>query len=149
MKPYGVVLMVGFAAALGAPLACAQGLGSGCDNCGTVQSIVPVDLDQQWTPLGTVVPGTMAAGGPGNDPAQISTQYKIGKDLSNQGMVLLGAQGGAMYARRPETVRDRRWQVTVKMDQGLVRQLAQSYEPSLHEGDRVHVYGTQLELIQP
>ena len=149
MRLLPLLVMLVLASALDAPRARAQGLGSGCDNCGTVQSIAPVDVDQQWTPLGTVVPGTMTAGGPGADPAQVSTQYKIGKDLSNQGMMLLGAQGGAMYARRAETVRDRRWQVSVKMDQGTVRQLAQSYEPSLHEGDRVHVYGTQLELIQP
>jgi hypothetical protein len=33
------------------------------------------------------------------------------------------------------------------MDDGTRRSLRQSYEPSLVEGDRVRVYGTQLELI--
>ena len=85
----------------------------------------------------------------GLQPGEVSTQYQIGKDGMNKGMVLLGSAGGAVYRERPESVTQRRWQVTVKMDQGDQRVLLQSYEPSLHEGDRVHVYGTQLDLIQP
>jgi outer membrane lipoprotein SlyB len=127
----------------------AQGLGSGCDNCGTVQAITPVDTSQAWAPLGMVVPPTASAPVSGMQPGEVSTQYQIGKDGMNKGMVLLGSAGGAVYRERPESVTQRRWQVTVKMDQGDQRILLQSYEPALHEGDRVHVYGTQLDLIQP
>ena len=40
-----------------------------------------------------------------------------------------------------------RWEVSVRMDDGTRRTLSQSYEPAVGEGDRVRVYGTQLELF--
>ncbi|MBS0320918.1 MAG: hypothetical protein JSR18_10295, partial [Proteobacteria bacterium] len=90
-----------------------------CENCGTVLSIEPVDTDvQQWTPLGSVPSTAFAGGDPTSQPGRTSTQYVIGRDGSNQGAVQLGAAGGAVYARRPQQSRDRRWQVTVKMDLG-------------------------------
>ena len=102
-----------------------QGLGSGCDNCGTVLSITPVDTSQAWSPLGVVVPPTVSAPVSGMQPGEVSTQYQIGKDGMNKGMVLLGSAGGAVYRERPENVTQRRWQVTVKMDQGAQRILLQ------------------------
>jgi outer membrane lipoprotein SlyB len=146
LRPTWIVALLALAFST---MAGAQGLGSGCDNCGTVLSITPVDTSQAWAPLGMVVPPTVSAPVSGMQPGEVSTQYQIGKDGMNKGMVLLGSAGGAVYRERPETVTQRRWQVTVKMDQGDQRVLLQSYEPALHEGDRVHVYGTQLDLIQP
>jgi ABC-type amino acid transport substrate-binding protein len=40
-----------------------------------------------------------------------------------------------------------RWEIVVKMDRGGVRTVTNDYEPALREGDRVRVYGTQLELV--
>ena len=34
-----------------------------CDNCGSITSIRPVTERQSWTPLGTVVPGTVVGDG--------------------------------------------------------------------------------------
>jgi hypothetical protein len=33
------------------------------------------------------------------------------------------------------------------MDSGSTKVVQQRYEPLLHEGDRVRIYGTQLDLI--
>ncbi len=121
-----------------------------CDNCGTVQSIEAADADvQQWTPLGSMPSTAMMNTDPSSQPGRTSTQYVIGRDGSNQGAVLLGAAGGAVYARRPAQARDRRWQVTVKMDMGPPRVVTQAWEPAFQPGDRVRVFGTQLELVDP
>ena len=55
-------------------------------------------------------------------------------------------EGGAGYARRPSAYERPRWEIRVKMDAGGLRTVSQGYEPALREGDRVRVYGTQLEL---
>ena len=34
------------------------------------------------------------------------------------------------------------------MDDGSARQVTQNYEPLLQVGDRVRVFGTQVELVQ-
>ncbi|MEO8485524.1 MAG: hypothetical protein ABI585_04215 [Betaproteobacteria bacterium] len=119
-----------------------------CDNCGTVLDVRQTASKSTWTPLGTVVPGTMG-GDHGQQPGRVTAQYQIGPALRNQGMVLLGSAGGGGYARRPEDVMQTRWAVAVKMDRGDERTVSIGYEPPFRGGDRVRVFGTQLELIQP
>jgi len=63
-------------------------------------------------------------------------------------LVLVGAAGGAVYAKRPNSYQRPRWDVTVKLDTGATRVLPQLYEPLLREGDRVRVFGTQVELAR-
>jgi outer membrane lipoprotein SlyB len=75
------------------------------------------------------------------------TAYAFGSDGS-RGLVLIGAAGGAVYAKRPNAYQKPRWDVTVKMDRGDTRVLQQRYEPLLREGDRVRVLGTQIELVE-
>ena len=48
---------------------------------------------------------------------------------------------------RPNAYEKPRWDVTVKMDRGGTRVVSQGYEPLLREGDRVRIFGTQLELV--
>ena len=98
----------------------------------------------QWTPLGSATPSTVTASGA---PTGAVTQLAIGPKLQNQGLVVIGAAGGATYARRPNAYEKPRWDVTVKMDRGGTRVVSQSYEPLLREGDRVRIFGTQLELV--
>jgi outer membrane lipoprotein SlyB len=140
-----------FAAALCAiaaalSLAQAQG-GSTCANCGTVASIESFDSEQQLTSLGMVSPGTLAGDNGTGQSGRVTAQFAIGRGFTNDGMVLLGSAGGAAYARTPANAPQKRWEVTVRMDDGSRRSLRQSYPPTLVEGDRVRVYGTQLELI--
>jgi outer membrane lipoprotein SlyB len=118
-----------------------------CANCATILSIQTTTERQDWTPLGTVAPGSVSIAGAGVSEGR--TAYIIGPDLSNKGLVLLGAAGGAAYGKRSNTYEKPRWDVTLKLDTGGTRVVSQSYEPLFREGDRVRVFGTQLELINP
>jgi hypothetical protein len=131
--------------ALAAP-ASAQAPANGCDACGVVTSIAKTTERQQWTPLGSTGVNTATASGRMTDA---TTQFSIGPELKNQGIVIVGAAGGATYGKRPNAYEKPRWDVTVKMDRGGTRVIPQSYEPMLREGDRVRVLGTQLDLLNP
>ncbi len=133
-----------------AVLACgavhAQPPADNCDACGVVTSIVVSKERQQWTPLGTTGVNTVTPSGRVTDA---TTQFSIGPQLKNQGLVVVGAAGGASYGKRPSSYEKPRWDVSVKMDRGGTRVIPQSYEPMLREGDRVRVLGTQLDLLNP
>jgi outer membrane lipoprotein SlyB len=116
-----------------------------CNACGVVVSIQQSTEQEQWTPLGTVVPGGVSAQSAGGE--EMRSAFAFGKDGSRRGIVLVGAAGGAVYAKRPNAYAKPRWDVSVKLDDGSTRVIQQRYEPSIREGDRVRVYGTQLELI--
>ena len=148
MRPPGSARarVLAFAAALAAaavPLVHAQkgNTGSDCSTfpCGRVESIVQTTVKQSWTPLGS--------GSSFYSDSKVTTSFQIGPDLSNQGMVMLGAGGGAAYKKTPNSYEQPRWEVTVKMDSGPKRVLTVAYEPFVHEGDRVRVAGNSLELV--
>jgi outer membrane lipoprotein SlyB len=124
----------------------AQPPADGCDACGVVTGIAVSTERQQWTPLGTTGVQTVTPSGRMTDA---TTQFSIGPQLKNQGLVIVGAAGGAAYAKRPNAYEKPRWDVTIKMDRGGTRVIPQSYEPMLREGDRVRVLGTQLDLVNP
>jgi outer membrane lipoprotein SlyB len=137
------------AAAIGLALALpvfAQAPADSCETCGVVASIVRTTERQQWTPLGTTGTNAVTATGRVTDP---TTQFSIGPQLKNQGLVVIGAAGGATSGKRPNAYEKPRWDVTVKMDRGGTRVVSQSYEPMLREGDRVRVLGSQLDLLNP
>ena len=146
-------LVVAFASALAAWLAAAQSpppvAAGDCDRCGKIESIRPVTTKDDWTPLGTVSasPVDPLASTPGATPSGV-TMVQIGKGLTKQGTVLIGAAGGAAYRTRPSELNAKRWEIVVRMDAGGSRSVMQNYEPMLREGDRVRVMGNQLELVQ-
>jgi len=83
-----------------------------CDNCGVVTSIRTSYEEEQWTPLGVVAaPSSLTSGNEGR------TAFAFGSE-GNRGLVLIGAAGGAVYAKRPNAYQKPRWDVTIKMDRG-------------------------------
>jgi outer membrane lipoprotein SlyB len=111
--------------------------------CGRVESIRQISVKQAWTPLGTGI-----ASDPGQASGRVTTSFQIGPGLSNQGMVMLGAGGGATYRRSPNAYEQPRWEVTIKLDNGQTRVVTVAYEPFVREGDRVRVAGTSVELVE-
>jgi hypothetical protein len=135
-----LLLIAGLAAAQPGTFA-----GGVCDNCGVITSINTSAQEEQWQPLGVVpAPGSLSS--PGGSEGR--SAFAFGSDGS-RGLVLIGAAGGAVYAKRQNSYQRTRWDVTVKMDRGNTRVVQQRYEPLLREGDRVRILGTQLELIEP
>lgn len=57
------------------------------------------------------------------------------------------AAGGAAYGKRPNSYQRPRWDVRLRYDTGIERTVNQSYEPLFQVGDRVRVYGSQLEVM--
>ncbi len=112
-----------------------------CPNCGRVDSIREYTATTGWTPLGAA--GTAGVSETAGNAGRVSTQY----NFTSGNMVLLGAAGGAGYAKRPNSYERPRWEIVVRMDDGSRRTVSHDYEPALREGDRVRVYGTQLELL--
>ncbi len=122
----------------------------GCNGaCGVIRTIVPVDERQVWTPLGSVTPTTISSNAVGATPTA-SAQMQFGSGLSRQGMVVIGAAGGAVYAQKPNEYRRSRWDVTLRMDDGSTRVVSMGTEPIfVQEGDYVRVSGNNLELVNP
>ena len=129
--------------------AAAQAQGNApCQACGVIQGIAPVAEKAEWTPLGAVTPGSLGMAGLGG-AGGTSTQMSFGSG-GPQGLVVLGAAGGAAYAQRPSEYRRQRWDVTVKMDDGATRVVNMRYEPLLVQpGDRVRIAGNNVELVSP
>lgn len=116
-----------------------------CDNCGRVQSVkLMAEQTTSWRPLGSVSPGSITGD---FNPGRTTTTFAIGPQGRNDGIVILGAAGGAAYAKRPQAYERQRWEIVIKMDSGVPRTIQTDYDPLLQEGDRVRVYGTQLELV--
>ena len=111
--------------------------------CGRVETIRQVTVKQPWTPL-----GGGASASPGEYNGRTQTAFQIGPGLSNQGIVILGAAGGADYQKRPNAYDQPRWEVTIKLENGQKRVVTVAYEPFVREGERVRVAGTALELVE-
>jgi hypothetical protein len=117
----------------------------GCDRCGIVEAIRHTTVREEWPLLGSMP--SRAEARSELSPSAVTT-FKIGPGLSNQGQVMIGAAGGALYQARPRERNATRWEIAVRMDDGSKRSVNQNYEPLLQVGDRVRVFGTQVELIQ-
>ena len=122
----------------------------GCNGpCGVILSIAPVAERQVWTPLGSVASGSLGNAGL-SGMSGTTAQMQIGPGFTNQGIVVIGAAGGAVYAQKPNEYRRTRWDVTLKMDDGTTRIVSLSYEPLMvQQGDYVRVAGNNIELVNP
>ncbi len=135
-----------FAAAVAIPAGAQPGPNSpDCTSfpCGRVDTIRQTTVKQPWTPL-----GTGASASPGDNDGRVAMSFQIGPGLSNQGMVLLGAGGGAAYRQSPNSYNQPRWEVAITLDDGRKRVVTVAYEPFVREGDRVRVAGNSLERIE-
>ena len=115
-----------------------------CPQCGRVESVRRTVVRDTWTPLGT---GVGVGGAPVTGTAAGVSSYSIGRGGANQGLVVLGAAGGAAYQKTPAAYDRPRWEVTVRLDSGQARMVSLAYEPYVREGERVRVIGNQLELL--
>jgi outer membrane lipoprotein SlyB len=144
-----LIALLAFVLGEGSALAQSTPRGACTGACGVIQSIAPVAERQVWTPLGSVAPGSLGVAGLSGMTGS-STQMQFGPGFSNQGMVVIGAAGGAVYAQKPNEYRRTRWDVTLKMDDGSTRVVSLSYEPLfVQEGDYVRVAGNNVELVNP
>jgi outer membrane lipoprotein SlyB len=110
--------------------------------CGRVLTIKQTTVKNDWTPLGTT--GQQPVG---TQPDRVTTTFQFGRGMTNEGIVVLGAQGGAVYGKSPNSYEKPQWQVTVKLDSGRTRVLTVPYEPYVREGDRVRIAGNNVELV--
>jgi len=119
-----------------------------CGPCGRVESIRQVTVKQGWTPLGqgAGIGGTNPDSGPGGTGG-VTSAFQIGRGGENQGLVLLGAAGGANYRKSPTSYEQPRWEVTVKLDRGMTQVVTMAFEPYVREGDRVRIAGSNVELV--
>jgi len=117
---------------------------AGCPECGRVESVRKAIVRDSWTPLGT---GVGVGGAPVTGTAAGATSFSIGRGGANQGLVVLGAAGGASYQKTPGAYDRPRWEVTVKLDAGQTRVVSLAFEPYVREGDRVRVSGNSVELL--
>jgi len=109
--------------------------------CGRVLSITQGTVKNDWTPLGTTAVTPVGA-----QQGRVTTTFQFGRGMTNEGIVVLGAQGGAVYGKSPNSYDKPQWQVTVKLDSGGTRVVNVPYEPYVREGDRVRVAGNNVEL---
>ena len=95
------LVLSGLLASAAALPARAQGAAADADctsfPCGRVESIRQTTVKQSWTPLGQ-------AAGFDADGRSV-TSFQIGPGMSNQGMVVLGASGGAGYTQVAQCLR--------------------------------------------
>lgn len=120
-----------------------------CKACGRVVSIRTVTSAERWEPLGSAVGSAANVGGPGGSmqPSTV-TSFRVGRGGKNEGMVLLGSAGGANYKKSSTSYEQRRFEVTVKLDDGQTRAVSMAYEPFVREGDRVRIAGNNVELVE-
>jgi outer membrane lipoprotein SlyB len=132
-------------ACAGAALAQSSGVAPApCGTCGVVQSVAMSTQEEAWTPLGVV--GSMPATASGTS-MQARSMFALDGQARPE-LVVVGAAGGAVYAKRPTSYQRPRWDVSVKLDTGGTRVVTQRYEPFVREGDHVRIMGTQLEPVE-
>lgn len=106
-------------------------------NLGTVESVREIAQPGEGHGLGAVAGGVAGA--------------VVGKQFGNGSgkklMTLLGAAGGAYAGHQAEKQlrATRRWEISVRLDDGSTRTVSFEYEPSWRSGDRVRLVEGRLQ----
>lgn len=126
------------AIALCAPLTAAAAT---CTDCGVVTSLRYVEEKGQASGVGAVAGGVVGG----------VVGHQFGSGRGNTAMTIAGAGAGAYAGHQVEKNKNKKtyWAVTVKMDNGTVRNLTYSQKPPANEGERVKLLdgGRRMALV--
>ena len=126
------------AIALCAPLAA---VAATCTDCGVVTSLRYVEEKGQASGVGAVAGGVVGG----------VVGHQFGSGRGNTAMTIAGAGAGAYAGHQVEKNKNKKtyWAVTVKMDNGTVRNLTYSQKPPANEGERVKLLdgGRRMALV--
>jgi len=128
------------ALAAGAPLAAAAAT---CADCGVVTSLRYVEEKGQASGVGAVAGGVVGG----------VVGHQFGSGRGNTAMTIAGAGAGAYAGHQIEKNQNKKsyWAVSVKMDDGTVRNLTYRERPPANEGERVKLLdgGKRMALVAP
>ena len=126
------------ALALVAPLAASA---ASCDDCGVITSLRQVEEKGKTSGVGMVAGGVVGG----------VIGHQFGSGRGNTVATIAGAGAGAYAGNAVEKNRNTKtsWAVTVKMDNGTVRNLSYSQRPPANEGERVKLLdgGRRMALL--
>ena len=140
MRIARTLTIAAFAALSSLPLAPAA-LAASCNDCGVIQSLRYVEEKGQASGVGAVAGGVVGG----------VHGHQIGSGSGNPIATIAGAGAGAYAGHQIEKNRNKKsyWAVTVKMDNGSVRNLTYSSRPPANEGERVKLLdgGRRMALV--
>ena len=124
-----------------APAAPGQTPASKCLDCGVIQSMRYVEEKGQGSGVGAVTGGVIGG----------VVGHQFGSGRGNTAATIVGAGAGAYAGHQVEKEVKKKtyWAVTVRMDDGTVRNLTYSQRPPANEGERVKLLdgGKRMALV--
>jgi len=115
--------------------------GGACVECGVVKSVKRVEQKGQASGVGAVAGGVIGG----------VIGHQFGSGRGNTVATIAGAGAGAYAGHQVEKNRNKKsyWAVTVRMDNGTVRNLTYSNRPPANEGERVKLLdgGRRMALV--
>jgi outer membrane lipoprotein SlyB len=107
-----------------------------CVNCGTVENFREVEVKGQATGAGAVAGGVLGA----------ILGHQFGRGSGKDILTVAGAAGGAFAGHEAEQNirKDKRYEISVRMQDGSLRTLSQTAAPVWRIGDRVRVVNNQV-----
>ena len=112
-----------------------------CNDCGVIQSMQYVEEKGQASGVGAVAGGVIGG----------VLGHQIGSGRGNTVATIAGAGAGAYAGHQVEKNRNRKsyWAVTLKMDNGTMRNLTYTNRPPANEGERVKLLdgGRRMALV--
>lgn len=112
-----------------------------CTDCGVVTSVRYVEEKGQASGVGAVAGGVVGG----------VVGHQFGSGRGNTAMTIAGAGAGAYAGHQIEKNKNKKsyWAVSVKMDNGTVRNLTYSQQPPANQGDRVKLLdgGRRMALV--